>query len=187
MPLLSEVQERSWATDKYGDKVLLWKFDWRHWRVMDWINNFVRITGKNTYADVERQNAKRTGNLKRSLAWKTWAMSGGDAQVFDAQYIYYSKFIELAVGRGEPLKEKVPPIPGRNWAPIPVPSRRRKGRPHVVTEMRSQAQKFTSFVAGQLSFAGTVYMLFAMGNNKAAAAAYNRALQWLLQQGKTTR
>lgn len=182
MALLSEAQERSWATDKYGDKVLRWKFDWRDTRIMNWINNFERITGENTLADVDRQFSKNsTGRLRRSLVWKTWEASGGDAQVFEARYIYYAKFVELAVGEGDPYGEQVPDIPHPRWQPIKVASRKRKGKPHVVTEMRTQASKFTAYARKRFSFAGTIYMLYSMGNNKSAAAAYNRALQWALQ------
>lgn len=187
MALLSEVQERSWASDKYGDQVLKWRFDWRDTRIMEWINNFVRITGENTYGNVERQRAIKTGRLKRSLAWKTWAASGGDAQVFEARYIYYAKFVELAVGKGDPYNGPVPDIPHKKWQPITVPTRRRKGKPHVVTEMRSQAAKFTSFARAQFSFTGTIYMIFALGSNRANAAAYNRAVAWALEQGKHIR
>lgn len=187
MALLSEAVERSWATDKYGDKVLTWRFDWRDTRIMDWINNFVAITGKDTYANVDRLNMVRSGKLRRSLAWKTWAASGGDSQVFEARYIYYAKFVELAVGGKDKYNGPVPNIPGPKWKPIPVPNRRRKGKPHVVTEMRTQASKFTAFARAQLSFTGTIYMLYSMGSNHAAAAAYNRALAWALEQGKQTR
>ena len=193
MALLSEVQERAWATDKYGDNVLSWKWDWRDSRIMAWINNFVRITGENTYGNVDRQKIKskrkNSGQLRRSLKWKTWAASGGDAQVFEARYIYYAKFVELAVGKGEPYDSPVPDIPNPKWNPIKVPTRRRKGKPHVVTEMRSQAAKFTAFARAQFSFAGTIYMLFAMGGkeNPAVAAAYNRTLFWALRQEKVKR
>jgi len=191
MALLSEVQERAWATDRYGDKVVSWRWDWRDSRIMDWIANFVRITGENTYANVDRQKItskrKDAGRLRRSLAWKTWAASGGDAQVFEARYIYYAKFVELAVGKGEPYDSPVPNIPHPKWNPIKVPTRSRKGKPHVVTEMRTQASKFTAFARAQFSFAGTVYMLYAMGANQTTAAAYNRALKWALNQGKTIR
>ena len=193
MALLSEVQERSWATDKYGDNVLSWKWDWRDSRIMAWINNFVRITGENTYENVDRQKIKskrkNSGQLRRTLKWRTWAASGGDAQVFEARYIYYAKFVELAVGKGEPYDSPVPDIPHPKWNPIKVPTRRRKGKPHVVTEMRSQAAKFTAFARGQFSFAGTIYMLFAMGGkeNPAVAAAYNRTLIWALRQEKVKR
>lgn len=187
MALLSEAQERSWASDKYGDSVLKWRFDWRDTRIIEWINSFVRITGENTYENVERLKAVKSGMLKRSLAWKTWAASGGDSQVFEARYIYYAKFVELALGKGDPYNGPVPDIPHKKWGPISVPSRKRKGKPHVVTEMRTQAAKFTSFARAQFEFTGTIYMLYAMGNNQSSAAAYNRALAWALQQGKTIR
>ncbi|WP_294913049.1 hypothetical protein [uncultured Prevotella sp.] len=187
MPLLSEQVERSWANDKYGDNVVSWKFDWRHTQIIEWIEKFAEITGKNTYADVDRLKAVRTETMKRSLAWKTWAASGGDSQVFEAQYIYYSKFVELAVGGKEKYDSPVPPIPNKRWGPIPVPTRKRKGKPFVVTEMRSQAAKFTAFARSRFMFAGTIYMLYAMGNNKSSAAAYNRAVQWALEDGKTIR
>lgn len=187
MALLNEMKAPEWATDKYGDNVKSWKFDWRDTRIMDWINNFVRITGSNTKADVDRQKAIRTGKLKRSLAWETWAASGGDSQVFEARYIYYAKFVELAVGKGEPYNGPVPDIPHPKWKPISVPTRKRKGKPHVVTEMRTQASKFTAFARAQFSFTGTIYMLYAMGENKMVAAAYNRALHWALESEKNTR
>lgn len=199
MALLSEAQERSWATDKYGDNVLRWKWDWRDTRIMAWINNFVNITRENTIGNVERQNIgayhtkqkariKKT-SLKRSLAWKTWAESGGDAQVFEARYIYYAKFVELAVGKGEKYDSPVPDIPHRKWRPIAVPGRSRKGKPHVVTEMRTQASKFTAFARAQFSFTGTVFMLYAMGGkeNPSIAAAYTRAVFWALRQEKERR
>lgn len=187
MALLSEIQERGWAKDKYGDNVLRFQFDWRDTRIMEWINNFVRISRENTMENYSRVITPRTHQLERSLAWKTWAVSGGDAQVFEARYIYYAKYLELAVGGKEKYNGPVPSIPHPKWKPIPVPTRTRKGRPHVVTEMRSQAQKFTAFARAQLSFAGTMYMIYAMGNNKSAAAAYNRIVQWALEQGKTAR
>ena len=95
--------------------------------------------------------------------------------------------MELAVGKGEPYNGPVPNIPNPKWQPIPVPNRSRKGKPHVVTEMRSQAAKFTSFARAQFSFTGTIYMLYAMGTNHSTAAAYNRAVQWAIEQGKTIR
>lgn len=196
MALLSEVQERAWANDRYGDNVLKWKWDWRDSRIMTWINNFVGISRQNVMGNIERQDigTKRTKNtkhrpqLKRSLAWKTWATSGGNAQVFEARYIYYAKFVELAVGNGEKYDSPVPDIPHKQWRPITVPTRRRKGKPHVVTEMRTQASKFTAFARAQFSFTGTIYMLYAMGgDNQSVAGAYNRALFWALRQEKARR
>lgn len=199
MALLSEVQERSWANDKYGDNVLRFTFDWRDTRIMSWINNFARITRENTIGDVERQGIgdyrkkrkKRMSgpSLKRSLYWRTWAASGGDAQVFEARYIYYAKFVELAVGNREKYDSPVPDIPSPKWKPITVPTRKRKGKPHVVTEMRTQASKFTAFARAQFSFAGTMYMLYAMGGKEdpSIARAVNRTLFWSLRQEKVTR
>lgn len=189
MALLSEAQEKSWATDKYGDQVLKWKWDWRDSRIMDWIANFERITGQNTLADVDRQKAVRTGRLRRSLAWKTWSASGGNAQVFEARYIYYAKFVELAVGKGEPYDSPVPDIPHPKWHPIRVATRSRRGKPHVVTEMRTQASKFTAFARARFSFTGTIFMLYAMGSkdNPSVAAAYNRAVYWALRDEKAKR
>ncbi len=187
MALLSEVQERSWAADKYGDNVLRFQFDWRDTRIMEWINNFVRISRENTMGNVDRLITPRTHQLERSLKWRTWAASGGDTQTFEARYIYYAKYLELAVGGREKYNGPVPNIPHPKWKPIPVPTRKRKGRPHVVTEMRTQAQKFSAFARAQFSFAGTMYMIYAMGNNRSAAAAYNRIVQWAVKQGKTTR
>ena len=187
MALLSEIQERSWASDRYGDNVLRFRFDWRDTRIMNWINNFTRIAKENTMGNVGRVMKENTGQLKRSLYWKTWATSGGDAQVFEARYIYYAKYLELAVGGKEKYNGPVPDIPGPRWKPIAVPSRKRKGRPHVVTEMRTQASKFTAYARARFSFAGTVYMLYAMGGDKECAGAVNRALRWALEEGKTAR
>ena len=178
MAFLSDIKERDWASDKYGDKVLLWKWDWRDERIMSWINNFVPVISRDTLGNVERQKAKSTGRLKRSLAWKTYSASGGDTQVFEARYVYYAKYVELAVGKGNPFRQLPPDIASRNWMPISMPDRRRKAKPHVVTEMRKQASKFTSMARKHFSFIGTVYMIYAMGNNQSAAAAVNRALFW---------
>jgi len=191
MALLSEVQERSWATDKYGDNVLSWKWDWRDERIMSWINNFEKISRQNVMGNVERldirSKGKNSGRLKRSLAWKTWAASGGDSQVFEARYIYYSKFVELALGKGDPYNGPVPEFTHRQWPAIKVPTRRRKARPFVVTEMRSQAQKFAAFARKRFSFVGTMFLVYAMGDNKAAAAAVNRALFWASKKDTFTR
>jgi hypothetical protein len=187
MALVSQTDERSWATDKYGDQVLSWKWDWRDARIMAWINNFTKISRQNVMANVGRLDMTRSGALKRSLAWKTWAASGGDAQVFEARYIYYAKFVELAVGKGEPYDSPVPDIPGPLWRPIKVPSRSRKGKPHVVTELRQQASRFSSMARKHFSFVGTVFLVYAMGNNQSAAAAVNRALFWAARRGKTER
>lgn len=187
MALISEVQERSWASDKYGDKVKRWEWDWRDDRIMAWINNFTRISRENTEDNIERLGAERTGAMKRSLWWKTWATSGGDTQVFAAKYLYYSKFVELAVGGKETYDSPVPNIPGPYWSPIPVPTRKRRGKPFVVTEMRTQATKFAAMARKEFSFVGTMFLVYAMGDNKDAHAAVNRALFWRQRMGKYDR
>ena len=163
MALISEVQERSWASDKYG------------------------ISRENTEDNIERLGAERTGAMKRSLWWKTWATSGGDTQVFAAKYLYYSKFVELAVGGKETYDSPVPTIPGPYWSPIPVPTRKRRGKPFVVTEMRTQATKFAAMARKEFSFVGTMFLVYAMGDNKDAHAAVNRALFWRQRMGKYDR
>ena len=187
MALISNVEGRSWGADKYGDQILSWKWNWHDDRIMSWINNFVAISQKDVHANVDRQKAIRTGRLKRSLAWKTYATSGGDEQVFEARYIYYAKYVELAVGRRQPFKALPPMIPNAKWQPIRMPDRKRKAKPHVVTEMRSQAKKFTSMARRHFSFVGTAYLVFAMGSNKSSAAAINRALFWESKSGKFDR
>ena len=187
MALISEVQEKGWASDKYGDKVKRWEWDWRDERIMSWINNFERISRENTEENVERLNAVRTGAMKRSLWWKTWATSGGDTQVFAAKYLYYSRFVELAVGKNEPYDSPVPNIPHPYWQPIPVPKRSQKGKPFVVTEMRTQAAKFASVARREFSFAGTMFMVYAMGDNQDAHDAVNRALFRRQRRGRFDR
>ena len=163
--------------DRYGDDLLLTKFDWRDGLVMKWINKLPDIGKENTLDNIERLKAMSSGKLKRSLAWKTWAIAGGDAQVFEAKYLYYAKFLELAVGKGEPFVQLPPNIPGPKWQPITMPDRRlRKAKPHVVTEMRSQARKFSTMLRRHFSFVGLTYMAYAMGDNKAAADTVNRLL-----------
>ena len=175
------------GTDMYGDKMKTFKWDWRDARIMAWINNFASISRKNVFANIDRQKIKHTGALKRSLAWKTFAVSGGDGQVFSARYLYYEKYVELALGKGDPYNGPVPEIPGAQWQPITVPTRRRKGRPFVVTEMRRQAARFESMARGEFAFVGTVFLVYAMGSNKSASAAINRALFWSQRLERATR
>lgn len=177
-----DVNERAWATDKYGDLVDRWRWDWRDTRIMAWINNFAKISRQNVMGNVERlgieSKGKNHGALKRSLFWQTWAASGGDSQVFEARYIYYSKYVELALGKGDTYIQP-PDIPHKKWGAISMPDgRKRKARPFVVAEMRSQAQKFAAFARKRFSFVGTMFLIYAMGDNKSAAAAYNRAVFW---------
>jgi len=177
--VVSQTAERSWATDKYGENVLKWKWDWRDERIMSWINKFPTVTRADTMGNLGRQNVGKSGRLKRSLAWKTFAASGGNTQVFTARYLYYAKFVELALGKGNPYNGPVPNIPRKNWQPITVPSRSRKAKPHVVTEMRKQAMKFSAFARKHFSFVGTMFMLYSMGgDDPSVAAAVNRTIFW---------
>lgn len=174
--------------DMYGDDVLSWHWDWRDDRIMSWINNFVKISKRDVHANVDRQRIKHTGALRRSLAWSTFAASGGDTQVFTARYLYYAKYVELAVGRGEPYTSPVPNIPQPNWGPIPVAGRKRKGRPHVVTEMRKQASKFSTMARKHFSFVGTMFIVYAMGGQEPSVqAAVNRALFWEARKERAVR
>ena len=189
MALISNIEGKSWGTDKYGDQILSWKWNWHDDRIMSWINKFVEISRKDVYGNVDRQidATNNTGRLKRSLYWQTYATSGGDEQVFEARYIYYAKFVELAVGRRQPFKQLPPNIPSAKWQAIAMPDRKRKAKPHVVTEMRSQAKKFTAMARKHFTFVGTAYLVYAMGSNKSAHAAINRALFWESKSGKFDR
>lgn len=162
--------------DRYGEDILLFKFDWRDAQVVKWIERFTRIVGEDTKGNVERQGIVNTGRLKRSLFWKTFAVEGGMGQVFEARYIYYAKFVELALGNGNPFIQLPPNIPGARWKPIRMPDgRKRTARPHVVTEMRSQARKFTTFARRHFMFQGTAILAFSLGGNQEARHVVDRA------------
>lgn len=179
MSLLTEIEGASWLGDKYGDKVLSWKWNWKDDHIMRWINNFTRIARERTMGNYERVINERSGTLKRSLFWQTFAASGGDEQVFRARYIYYAKFLELGVGIRNPYNGPVPPITNKKWKPISIPTRKLKGRPHVVTEMRTQAKHFTAYATKYFSFSGLAYMIFSAGDTYEAHHAINRALFWV--------
>lgn len=162
--------------DPTGESVKMWKFNWRDRRVMGFINNFTKLIRQSTLGNVDRQKIYKTGALRRSLYWDTFATHGGDEQVFRANYIYYAKFVELALGRGMPFNGLPPTIPGKQWQPIKMPDRPRRAKPAIATEMRRQASRFLAITANELQYAGTVYMIFAAGNSYSAQAAINRAL-----------
>ena len=186
--LISEIEGASWLGDKYGDKVLSWHWNWHDDHIMRWINNFPRIARERTMGNVDRVISNNsTGQLRRSLYWQTFAASGGDEQVFRARYIYYAKFLELGVGRHNPYNGPVPPIPHKRWKPIPIPTRKMKGRPHVVAEMRTQAKHFTAYATKYFSFAGLTYMVFAAGDTYEGHQAINRALFWASTRNRVSR
>lgn len=182
MDLISEVQSASWQGDKYGDERAAkgsFQWNWRDDHIMRWINNFVKITRERTMGNVDRVIHERSGQLRRSLYWQTFAASGGDEQVFRARYIYYAKFLEIGVGIRNPYNGPVPPIRTPQWGPITIPTRKLKGRPHVVTEMRTQAKHFRAYATKYFAFAGLVYMVYSAGQTVEARHAINRALFWL--------
>lgn len=187
MDLISEMQGASWIGDKYGDKVLSWKWNWHDDHIMRWINNFQKIARDRTMDNYGRVINERSGKLRRSLQWMTFAASGGDEQVFRARYIYYAKFLELGVGFNNPYNGPVPAIPHKKWKPIAIPTRRMKGRPHVVAEMRTQAKHFAAYATKYFSFAGLVYMVFSAGDTVEGRNAINRALFWASTRDKVSR
>lgn len=177
--------------DPYAEKLLSNRFDWRDKRLLKWIQNFVIFGQRDSKANVARQSAsvserynkngkkktyKSTGYLLRSIAWKTWSESGGDVQIFHAQYAYYNKFLELAVGKNDPFTQLPPDIPQPKWKPIPVPGKTRKARPSIPTEMRREARRFITYVQDSFSYAGIAMMVFAIANNKENAESINRGL-----------
>lgn len=179
MGLINEIQGASWNSDKLGDSVLTREWNWRDDHIMKFINNFVKITRERTIGNVDRVMNTRTHQLRRSLQWMTFAASGGNEQVFRARYIYYAKFLELGLGFGSPYNGPVPAITTKRWKPITIPTRKLKGRPHVVTEMRTQAKYFRSYATKHFMFAGLVYMVYSAGQTVEAHHAINRALFWL--------
>lgn len=187
MDLISEIQGANWLDDKYGDKVLSFEWNWRDDHIMKWINNFTRIVRERTIGNYERVINERSGALKRSLYWQTFAASGGDEQVFRARYIYYAKFLELGVGIHNPYNGPVPAIKQKKWKPITIPTRKMKGRPHVVTEMRTQAKHFTAYATRYFAFSGLAYMVFSAGDSYSARQAINRALFWESTRGRFQR
>ena len=173
--------------DPYGENILSGRFDWRDERVLKEISDFINFGLIDSRENIRRQsrynsaqNRKRmkptTGALLRSVMWRTWSEAGGDVQVFHAQYLYYSKFVELALGKGNPFVALPPGIPGKQWKPITMPDRTRKARPSVPTEMRKRARRFTTFVQDHFSYAGIAMLVYSMRADNAHAAAINRAL-----------
>lgn len=163
--------------DPYGEKILSGTFDWRDQRMLEHINKFKTFGKMDSKANIKRQRSIQSGKLLRSVAWKTWSESGGDVQVFHAHYLYYSKFVELALGRGNPYIGLPPGIPVRQWQPIRMPDgRKRKARPSIPTEMRKRARRFTTYVQDHFSYAGIAMMVYAMRPDAAYAERINRAL-----------
>lgn len=166
--------------DPYGERIELMKFDWRDARVLQWIDKFVEFGWRDSVGNVNRQKARQTGALLRSIKWRTWADSGGDRQVFTARYNYYAKFVELALGRKMPFKELPPAISQRRWQPIAMPDRPRKAKPSIPTEMRKQSRKFVTMLEDRFSYHGMAIMIYALG----PSVHNKRLIEQLLRQGR---
>lgn len=163
--------------DPYGEKILTGTFDWRDERILDYIQKFIQFGKQDSVANIRRQHSIRTGKLLRSVAWKTWSEAGGDVQVFHAHYLYYSKFVELALGKNNPFIGLPPNIPGARWKPIQMPDgRKRRAKPSVPTEMRKRARKFTTYVMDSFSFSGIAMMVYSMPLTNSDAAIINRKM-----------
>jgi hypothetical protein len=151
--------------DPYGDDIKVKKFDWRDEQILDWIAKFPEFGQRDARGNVTRQSAIKTGALLRSIYWRTWNSSGGDLQVFEARYLYYAKFVELALGRGMPFKALPPGIPRKKWDPITMPDRKRKAKPSVATEMRRQAAKFTTMLEDNFLYHGIAMIVYPFNNS----------------------
>lgn len=162
--------------DPYGEKILSGTFDWRDERVMKAISRFITFGKIDSTRNTRRQKATRTGALLRSIAWKTWSQSGGDEQVFHAHYLYYAKFVELAINKRYPFKQLPPAIPGPQWQPIRMPDRPMRAKPMIATEMRKRARRFTTYVQDHFSYSGIAMMVYSMRGDNEMSSRINRAL-----------
>ena len=171
--------------DPYGERIKVQKFDWRDEQVMRWIAKFPEFGQRDSRGNVTRQKAYRTGALLRSIYWRTWNTSGGDLQVFEARYKYYAKFVELALGKGNPFRALPPGIPRRKWSPIDMPDRSRKAKPSIPTEMRKQAAKFTTMLEDNFLYHGLAMIMYPL-NNTFNDAAYIERMMFQKRAMRTT-
>jgi hypothetical protein len=162
--------------DPYGENILVKKFDWRDAQIMAWIQKFPQFGQRDSRGNVTRQKAYRTGALLRSVYWRTWNASGGDLQVFEARYKYYAKFVELALGKGNPFRALPPGIPRSKWQPIEMPDRSRKAKPSIPTEMRRQAAKFTTMLEDKFLYHGLALIMYPLNNTFNDADYINRIM-----------
>lgn len=163
--------------DPYAERLLSGHFTWRDARVIRRIQAFVARGQADSVANLRRQRVRRTGALIRSVRWMAWNEAGGDEEVFHAQYLYYAKFVELALGKHNPYIGLPPGIPGAKWQPIQMPDgRRRRARPAIPTEMRKQAGRFTTDIQATFSFSGLAMMIYSMPSTNVNAGRINRLL-----------
>ena len=167
--------ERWREKDPFADNILATKFDWRDERVMQYIRKFVFFGKEDTKQNIKRLNAVKSGRLVRSVTWKAWSESGGNAEVFQETYLKYGQYVELAVGRNNSYVP-VPPITYKQWGPISVTGRRRKAKPHSTSEMRKQARKFERLIVNHFSFMGLGFLVYAAGGNRENYEQINRLM-----------
>jgi len=167
--------ERFREKDPYADQILATKFDWRDEQVMQLIRRFIMHGKTDAKRNVKRLSAIKSGKLIRSIAWKAWSDSGGDAEVFQETYMKYGQFVELAVGKNNPYTP-IDPIMQRAWKPIPVRGRKRRAKPHSTAEMRKQAKRFERLLVDHFSFMGLGFMTYAAGANRENAEEINRLM-----------
>lgn len=168
--------ERFREKDPYADKIFTPRFNWRDEEVLAMIRNFVLFGKRDSKQNIRRLAAIKSGRLLRSIGWKAWAESGGDAEVFQETYLKYGQYVELAVGKKEPYNGPVPAIPGRAWGPIAVPTRKRKAKPHSTAEMRKQAKRLERLLVDHFSFIGMGFLVYAAGSNRDNYDEINRLL-----------
>lgn len=157
--------ERWREHDPYADQIFATKFDWRDEQVMQMIRRFITFGKQDSRKNIKRLTAIKTGQLIRSIGWKAWSDSGGDAEVFQETYLKYGQFVELAVGKNNPYTP-IDPFTTRAWKPIPVRGRKRKAKPHSTTEMRKQARRFERLLVNHFSFIGLGFLTYAAGSNR---------------------
>lgn len=162
--------------DPYAERILATKFDWRDEQVMQFIRRFIKHGKIDARKNIKRLRAVSSGKLIRSIGWKAWSDSGGNAEVFQETYMKYGQFVELAVGKGEPYNGPVPAIANLAWGPITVPTRRRKAKPHSTSEMRKQARRFERLLVDHFSFMGLAFLTYAAGDNRENAARINEIM-----------
>ena len=163
--------------DPYGERIKVMKFDWRDEQVVAWIQKFIEFGQKDSRGNIERQRAKRSGALLRSVYWRTWSSAGGDMQVFEARYLYYAKFVELALGKSMPFIGLPPGIQMRKWQPIPMPDGRpRKAKPSIATEMRKQARKFVTMLEDEFLYHGISMLVYPLSTSISNQALIDRLI-----------
>ena len=173
---INNMAEERWREkDPFADEVWIQKFDWRDERVLQYIRNFIKFGKIDAKKNIKRLAAIKSGQLIRSIGWKAWADSGGDAEVFQETYMKYGQYVELAVGKNNPYTP-IDPIAQRAWRPIPVRGRKRKAKPHSTAEMRKQARRFERLLVDHLSFMGLGFLVYAAGVNRENSEEINRLM-----------